>query len=128
MESMDTWEEIVEIKLNMCKTTEQVDGLARTTKAKNKRGMCTGKDEQDEGKSKGKPGKGKGKSKNEGKDKLREWRGTHDLRVRETQDERTQVGHTDNWDDTAQICWMTRHGNKRQDRWCCRNLLKNRTA
>ena len=36
VESMDTWRDTVERKPNICKTTKQVDGLGRMTKAKAK--------------------------------------------------------------------------------------------
>ena len=59
MELAVTWREIVERKLNTCKTTQRVDGLARTTKPKASPTRTTGNKTKARAraKSKGKGGK-----------------------------------------------------------------------
>ena len=47
-----TWRETVERKLNTCKTTKRVDGLARTIKPKASPAREKGKCKQDKGKGK----------------------------------------------------------------------------
>ena len=129
---MDTWREIVARKQNTCTTNKQVNGPARTKKAKASPGM---------GKGKGKPDRGKGrKGKHHGKKKKNVFHEMEEVTKRKThkpvkitQDGRTQVGITLTSGMTqiggqtfgSQICGMTWHGNKRHDSWCCRSLLKN---
>ena len=61
-----TWREIVE-KMNTCKTSKRVEGLARTTKPTPRHGQGLGKARQRQCKSK--LCEGKDESKNKGKDK-----------------------------------------------------------
>ena len=116
---MDTRRETVERKLKTCKTTKQVDGWARTTKAKASLARTKAGTQ-----NKGKPRQECEERISRNGEARRHPRHT-DGRIRVVTTLTAGLTQTGGRATGAQICGLTLHGNKRHDSCHRRNRFKN---
>ena len=134
--------ERLERQPSICKTAEQVDGLARTTKAKASQARVRAKASKTRAMAKANLPRATPRTRTKervnatarkGRKDFMRWRNTKTRKKHKpVKNGRTRVGipltgltQTGDRATGAQMCGLTLHGNKRHDSWHRRNLLKN---